>query len=423
MQYVESGAILLLTVFEYLSFFYTFFEKRRFRKKTIRDLPVTAALLVSFFLAITRCHRLSQLLIAGMILGAFCIYFFLVIDFKTFFQLFIVAFPILEIAGSLIRYICNIAGVRDDIGKTVLTLAIIVSMIWGLYVTKLKQMLPNSFILPLKFNCIYAMLLFVITVLYSFFTSFIEKNYTGHILWLGQILLVLGGIIILYSSFFIIYYINAKRRSDYERFVTEKYIEQQRIYFEQLLEKEKETRQYRHDTIAQLVQIQYYLEHQEIHTARSFTREMLDEITNISRQNIDIGNEIVNTMLNYYLAPLKARKYKINIKGFMKEELQVSGRDLCIIVSNLLKNAVEAVEVMNPDEGFIDIEIYSRQTTWYMKVINSTSNQQISATTKADTENHGFGLSNIRRSVEKYEGLFHTNIKDGVFTAEVWLRA
>lgn len=241
-------------------------------KKTIRDLPVTAALLVSFFLAITRCHRLSQLLIAGMILGAFCIYFFLIIDFKTFFQLFIVAFPILEIAGSLIRYICNIAGVRDDIGKTLLTLAIIVSMIWGLYVTKLKQMLPNSFILPLKFNCIYAMLLFVITVLYSFFTSFIEKNYTGHILWLGQILLVLGGIIILYSSFFIIYYINAKRRSDYERFVTEKYIEQQRIYFEQLLEKEKETRQYRHDTIAQLVQIQYYLEHQEIHTARSFTR-------------------------------------------------------------------------------------------------------------------------------------------------------
>lgn len=33
MQYVESGAILLLTVFEYLSFFYTFFEKRGFRKK------------------------------------------------------------------------------------------------------------------------------------------------------------------------------------------------------------------------------------------------------------------------------------------------------------------------------------------------------------------------------------------------------
>ncbi len=422
MHYVKSGAILLLTIFEYLSFFFTFFEKRKFRKRTLKDIPATIIVTAFFLLALAYCSRLSQLLIAGMMMGVLCIYFVLKLDFKTFFQLFIVAFPILEIANSLIRYIFYLAGMRNDISKTLLTLIIIVLAIWGLYFTKLQRMPPNSFILPLKFNCIYAMLLFVITVLYSFFTSFLEEKYTGNILWLGQILLILGGTIILYSSFFIIYYINAKRRSDYERFVTEKYNEQQRTYFEQLLEKEKETRQYRHDTIAQLVQIQYYLENQEINTARSFIREMLDQITNISRQNIDVGNEIVNTMLNYYLAPLKMRKYKINIRGFMKQELQVSGPDLCIIVSNLLKNAVEAVSVMDADDGFIDIEIRSGQTMWHMMVKNSTTNQRVTSTTKADTQNHGFGLSNIRRSVEKYEGIFRTVLEDGVFTAEVWLR-
>ena len=42
-------------------------------------------------------------------------------------------------------------------------------------------------------------------------------------------------------------------------------------------------------------------------------------------------------------------------------------------------------------------------------------------TTKADKLNHGFGLSNIRRTVDMYSGMFSADCSDGVFTLEVGL--
>ena len=37
--------------------------------------------------------------------------------------------------------------------------------------------------------------------------------------------------------------------------------------------------------------------------------------------------------------------------------------------------------------------------------------------TKADGENHGFGLANVRDTVKKYGGTLYTAQKDGLFTA------
>ena len=37
-------------------------------------------------------------------------------------------------------------------------------------------------------------------------------------------------------------------------------------------------------------------------------------------------------------------KCKIDVKGYISDSLDIARRDLCILVSNLVKNAVEAVE-------------------------------------------------------------------------------
>lgn len=52
-----------------------------------------------------------------------------------------------------------------------------------------------------------------------------------------------------------IYYFNSQQRFQLENKMLEKYNEQQREYFEQLLEKEQKTKQFRHDIIAELVEI------------------------------------------------------------------------------------------------------------------------------------------------------------------------
>ena len=42
-------------------------------------------------------------------------------------------------------------------------------------------------------------------------------------------------------------------------------------------------------------------------------------------------------------------------------------------------------------------------------------------TTKADSENHGFGLLNIKNTAEKYGGGIDIDCKDGEFTLTVML--
>ena len=78
---------------------------------------------------------------------------------------------------------------------------------------------------------------------------------------------------------------------------------------------------------------------------------MLSDISSISKYDYDVGKEIVNTILNYYLLPIKD-KCKIDVKGYISDSLDIARRDLCILVSNLVKNAVEAVEQV-PDNRSI----------------------------------------------------------------------
>lgn len=78
-------------------------------------------------------------------------------------------------------------------------------------------------------------------------------------------------------------------------------------YFEQLLLKEQDTKQFRHDIISELSQIQSFLEKDEYEKGKEYISEMLMGISQISKASYDVGNEIINTVLNYYLIPLEEK--------------------------------------------------------------------------------------------------------------------
>ena len=101
----------------------------------------------------------------------------------------------------------------------------------------------------------------------------------------------------------------------------------------------------------------------------------------------------------------------------------MSQMDTCTIFSNILKNAVEAVQ----ESGEITVEgnrgkdftrILIRNT--YTDLIKMTK-RGILETTKKDAENHGFGLENVKRTVRKNCGEFYCRIDDSWFETEVIL--
>ena len=88
----------------------------------------------------------------------------------------------------------------------------------------------------------------------------------------------------------------------------------------------------------------------------------------------------------------------------------IDDMDICIIFGNALDNAIEACKkIENKSERYIHIKNVVLPEYMLLNISNSFSGEfktenALFVTTKKDSENHGFGLKNIRSSVEKYGG-------------------
>ena len=350
----------------------------------------------------------------------------MVIEYYSFFYVFVdneisirtlaVYFPIIEMANSVAEYSLYAFGVNEKYFNGILGILIMTAIIWSSNVILSEKIRSESFILRGRGAWYFAIFMFVIGMQYSFFSTVMEKYADIGNKTAGSFFQIIGGLIIVIGSMMLIYYFNSKLRSDYEKESAEIVIKTQKDYFYDLLEKENKTRQFRHDTIAQLVQLERFLGMNEADKALEFVDQMLNDISGISNSCYDVGNDIINTMLDFYLKPV--RQY-VSVKGFISDKTVCSDTDLCIITSNIFKNAVEAIENVPEEEKRIDVDITAGKLVWRIIVRNSTVNKQIRRTTKADTVNHGFGIMHVRDTVGKYNGKFKIQNENGIFVAEV----
>ncbi len=92
---------------------------------------------------------------------------------------------------------------------------------------------------------------------------------------------------------------------------------------------------------------------------------------------------------------------------------------LCTVFSNLLKNAVEASQKVSSDR-FIDTMVIKTGNCISVVIKNSClPDSSLGKTSKPSSEEHGWGLKNVRRTIENNNGSFQISIKDSVCTAEV----
>ncbi|CCZ92129.1 putative uncharacterized protein [Coprococcus eutactus CAG:665] len=147
----------------------------------------------------------------------------------------------------------------------------------------------------------------------------------------------------------------------------------------------------------------------------------------LEKRSYYVGNEIVNTMLNYYLYPVR-EFCDIRVTGYVTDKLSIGDRDLCILVSNLLKNAVEAVDRQESGDKSIVFDIHQGKMNTYISVCNSFSDDKLSwsdgrlETTKDDKHNHGYGIKNVENIVNRYDGDISYKIEGSKFIADIMIK-
>lgn len=137
------------------------------------------------------------------------------------------------------------------------------------------------------------------------------------------------------------------------------------------------------------------------------------------------GNTGVDAMLNSKLTLAEKKGLRIKCDAELPKKLSCNPVDLCILLGNLIDNAIEACEKMDPScDRFIRIYMCVRRQQLYLSVSNATCE----VIRRLDKEyisnkrgNHGNGLRRINKVVEKQKGFINRQNEPGVFATEIML--
>lgn len=158
---------------------------------------------------------------------------------------------------------------------------------------------------------------------------------------------------------------------------------------------------------------------------RSYLLTLNADLTTVDTV-IKTGNVMLDAVLNSKLSLIKAKNITVNAKAVVPANLSISDVDLCVIIGNLLDNAMEACEKQEEtSERFIRVFIGVLKKQLYISVMNSVGGEvkkegKLYVSTKT-AGSHGFGLMRVDRIAEKNGGYVNRQSEPGVFATEVML--
>lgn len=205
--------------------------------------------------------------------------------------------------------------------------------------------------------------------------------------------------------------------------------ESQVNYYKQILKKETDTRKYRHDMVNHLVYIQESLSRNQVNQAGHYLANILGGFRKIQSTYYVIGNEMVDTIINYYFGML-SDTVNIEIRGKCPVIIDVEDIDLCTIFSNIFQNAVEEIIENNIKNAHIIVEVRKGKQYVEYNIRNSLSLELdekcinkygLPKSHKQDKRNHGIGMVNIKNAIEKNHGKFEWKQEKGYFCVNVVL--
>ncbi len=199
--------------------------------------------------------------------------------------------------------------------------------------------------------------------------------------------------------------------------------QQERDQREEILRLHENARRLKHDMKNHIMVIAAYLQAGENEEAAEYLSHVLDELNGIYTY-IETGNSLLSHVLNQKLEQAHNRGVQVKAQIENLAFAKMESVDFVSLLSNLMDNAVEGAVSENAQPQ-IHVEVTARRGYDTIQVKNSISksvlenNPDLKSTKekKDGEEAHGYGVTQIRRIVEKYEGLFQFYEKDDMFCA------
>lgn len=297
-------------------------------------------------------------------------------------------------------------------------------MLW--YFKHTSQMVIESE-MPLFWKIAWTLPLFnTLTVLlftyYPADTSMINSKFL-----LARILL-LGCMFIIY--FFILYSIRQLQQQieaeEHVRFLKQ-LTDSQAVQYAQLNAHIEETRRARHDLRQHLKAIQGYIEKGDAEELAAYVKVYGESIPKEAPHNY-CQNYAVDSVLGFYAEKAAQAGIQVKICFCSMPETIIPEPEFCVILGNLLENALEACSQAAKklsDVPHIDIRAQKSGSHTFILTVDNTSlcppNAEEGKFLSSKHEGFGIGTESVRNITEKYHGDARFVWKEGMFYASVML--
>nr|WP_312577622.1 ATP-binding protein [Sedimentibacter sp.] len=192
--------------------------------------------------------------------------------------------------------------------------------------------------------------------------------------------------------------------------------------FEIINQSQENIKMLRHDMKNHITSLQSLIEINDNESALKYLKDIYN-YCNYPDKYVKSGNSEIDSILNYKIN--KAARFGINVNTILNipQKLSIQPFDLSVILGNLMDNAIEATLKLDRNR-IINVSVEYERNVLYISISNPYDGKLLFKnnklkTTHTDTENHGIGLSSVRKSINKYNGVLDTHHTDKIFYADV----
>jgi len=185
-------------------------------------------------------------------------------------------------------------------------------------------------------------------------------------------------------------------------------------------------RGWRHDYHSHIQTLKVYAKQEQYTELGEYLNKLEADLTDVDTV-LKTGNIMLDAILNSKISLALSQGIHVDATAVAPEIIRVSEIDLCVVISNLMDNAMEAcLKLEEKSERRIRIYIDVFKAYLYISVANTMRGLLAPSdvgyvSTKRSSGEHGFGLMRIDTIAEKYNGYVNRQHEEGAFVTEVML--
>lgn len=212
-----------------------------------------------------------------------------------------------------------------------------------------------------------------------------------------------------------------KYRMDNEKY--EVFLTGQEEHIRMLIIEDEKRRKLRHDMNAHMLALNAMAEKEEWDMLKEYLGHMQDSLGDVSVNKYTMISAVDAIVDEWYHRAIN-HQTKWLWEGTIQPTDRITIFEMCTLFSNLLSNAVEAIEKIDKERR-IEIKVSNFQEKIVIFIRNTCDDAEMlhvkPKTTKGDEVFHGLGLKNVEEIVKKHEGSIDYEMKDGWFQVDIVL--